>query len=192
MCSSVRISLSDSLWICMCATCQSANGGSGLPVARSGFEHVFVGEEKDGKITGLHNWIQYYLEEKKGNVDYMGWVGKQDADNSDDVNLVSVRFAWADDDPETEVKPMSTMLCGCSIEWELAALTMAFLGGAEEGSAGKGAADNPFTLQVRSTLLPCCLPFEPAWLGKSAPASSRRECAHSESDSRCVLFRVRL
>ena len=74
----------------------------------SGFEHVFVGEEKNGKITGLHNWIQYYIEEKKGNIDYLGWVGKQDQDNGDDVNLVSVAFAWADDDPETEVKPMST------------------------------------------------------------------------------------
>ena len=31
----------------------------------SGFEHVFVGEEKDGVIVGLHNWIQLYLEEKK-------------------------------------------------------------------------------------------------------------------------------
>jgi hypothetical protein len=74
----------------------------------SGFEHVMVGEEKDGKITGLHNWIQYYVEEKKGNIDYLGWVGKQDQNNGDDVNLVSVAFAWADDDPETEVKPMST------------------------------------------------------------------------------------
>lgn len=74
----------------------------------SGFEHVFVGEEKNGKITGLHNWIQYYVEEKKGNIDYLGWIGKQDQDNGDDVNLVSVAFAWADDDPETEAKPMST------------------------------------------------------------------------------------
>ena len=30
---------------------------------------VFVGEENnEGKITGLHNWVQYFIEEKKGNI----------------------------------------------------------------------------------------------------------------------------
>ncbi|CAN0582696.1 unnamed protein product, partial [Ectocarpus sp. 12 AP-2014] len=37
----------------------------------SGFEHVFVGESKRGEITGLHNWIQIYSEEKSGRLDYM-------------------------------------------------------------------------------------------------------------------------
>ena len=33
---------------------------------------MFVGEEKDGKITGFHNWIQFFIEEIKGNLDYKG------------------------------------------------------------------------------------------------------------------------
>merc|ERR1712039_944242 len=50
------------------------------PVASSGFEHVFVGEEKydhrrhKSVISGFHNWIQFYLEEKRGNVNYLGYV----------------------------------------------------------------------------------------------------------------------
>lgn len=40
----------------------------------SGFEHVFVGETRDGKILGFHNWIQFYLQEKVGNVDYQGYI----------------------------------------------------------------------------------------------------------------------
>lgn len=39
-----------------------------------GFEHVFVGESKEGKIVGFHNWLQFYLEEKKGAVNYTGYL----------------------------------------------------------------------------------------------------------------------
>lgn len=39
-----------------------------------GFEHVFVGEAKQGKeIMGLHNWVQFYLQEKLKFVDYKGY-----------------------------------------------------------------------------------------------------------------------
>lgn len=40
----------------------------------SGFEHVFVGEARDGKIMGLHNWIQFSDQEQKGKLDYKGYI----------------------------------------------------------------------------------------------------------------------
>ena len=41
----------------------------------SAFEHVFVGETRGGKeVLGFHNWIQFYLQEKAGSVDYQGYI----------------------------------------------------------------------------------------------------------------------
>lgn len=40
--------------------------------ASSGFEHVFLGERRDGKVIGLHNWIYYANQEKQHNVNYLG------------------------------------------------------------------------------------------------------------------------
>lgn len=39
----------------------------------SGFEHVFLGEFKNG-ISGLHSWVRYQTEEAKGNVKYLGYT----------------------------------------------------------------------------------------------------------------------
>lgn len=60
-------------------------------------------------------------------------VGRQDRDYTDDVNIISVKFAWGDGDGHAEEKPMSTLLCGSTVEFELAALTIAFLAGNQNG-----------------------------------------------------------
>uniref|UniRef100_A0A669PRW9 Uridylate-specific endoribonuclease n=1 Tax=Phasianus colchicus TaxID=9054 RepID=A0A669PRW9_PHACC len=43
-----------------------------------GFEHVFVGETRHGKqILGLHNWVQFYLQEKHKQIDYKGYIARK-------------------------------------------------------------------------------------------------------------------
>lgn len=46
-----------------------------------GFEHVFVGETKHGQeIMGLHNWVQFYLQEKHNHIDYKGYKARANKD----------------------------------------------------------------------------------------------------------------
>ena len=39
----------------------------------SAFEHIFVGESRDGDILGFHNWMRFYQLEKNGYIDYKGF-----------------------------------------------------------------------------------------------------------------------
>eukprot|EP00232_Nephroselmis_pyriformis_P005060 CAMPEP_0182905624 /NCGR_PEP_ID=MMETSP0034_2-20130328/33092_1 /TAXON_ID=156128 /ORGANISM="Nephroselmis pyriformis, Strain CCMP717" /LENGTH=290 /DNA_ID=CAMNT_0025041083 /DNA_START=25 /DNA_END=897 /DNA_ORIENTATION=+ len=105
----------------------------------SGFEHVFVGEERDGKIIGFHNWIQFYIEEYKGNVDYQGFIlprrrtGSEEDEPDGDERLISIQFAWdGDGDAETETKLVSSMLVGTSPEFEFALYTLCFFNEQDE------------------------------------------------------------
>ena len=102
----------------------------------SGFEHVFLGEEKDGKVTGLHNWLRMYLEEKAGRLNYLGHFApraaaakKSGGGRARDAGLapesrqlVTVQFAWG-----AEVKSVSSSLVGTSPEFEIALYTLCFL-----------------------------------------------------------------
>jgi len=115
----------------------SMHGARGAKTS-SGFEHVFVGEEKQkpgqpSQIVGFHNWIQFWREEKAKRVNYRGYVGTL---NADDDRVVSVRFDWADDDAEQEAKNISTFVVGTSVAFEFAMLTCAFLGFGGETKTG--------------------------------------------------------
>jgi len=47
---------------------------SGGPLDSSGFEHVYVGEIRNNRVGGFHSWIQAYLEENKGELEYRSYI----------------------------------------------------------------------------------------------------------------------
>ncbi|KAL7563182.1 hypothetical protein ACA910_014458 [Epithemia clementina (nom. ined.)] len=98
----------------------------------SGFEHVFVGEIRDHKISGFHNWIQFYLQEQKGTVDYRGYIkprSQNDALSEDDDHLLTLQFTW-----HGVEKMVGSSFIGVSPEFELALYTMCFLVGEQVNS----------------------------------------------------------
>ncbi|GMH42742.1 hypothetical protein BSKO_10661 [Bryopsis sp. KO-2023] len=94
-----------------------------------GFEHVFVGESDEGEIKGLHNWIQFFIEESRGNLDYRGYIvprrrGAPPPDGEE--RLLSVQLFW-----KGEKKPVTSMFIGTSPEFEIALYSLYFLAGEE-------------------------------------------------------------
>jgi len=100
----------------------------------SGFEHVFVGESRNkAEVIGFHNWIQFYLQEKRGAVDYKGFFPsrrkRHTTSEEESLNqLLTIQFNWKGD-----VKPIGSSFIGTSPEFEVALYTVCFLaGGGEE------------------------------------------------------------
>ncbi|CAM9679644.1 unnamed protein product [Chrysoparadoxa australica] len=92
----------------------------------SGFEHVFVGESRDGEITGLHNWIQIYLLEQKGQLDYLGYIkpksrGQPPREPHDAEQLITIQFEW-----DGLLKPVGSALIGTSPEFEFSLFSVLF------------------------------------------------------------------
>ncbi|KAK5620942.1 hypothetical protein CRENBAI_016458 [Crenichthys baileyi] len=94
-----------------------------------GFEHVFVGETKHGQeIMGLHNWVQFYLQEKHGHVDYKGYKARDKKDTPDeDDHVLNLQFSW-----KGLVKPIGGSFIGISPEFEVAVFTIIFLMSSEK------------------------------------------------------------
>ncbi|TRZ09948.1 hypothetical protein HGM15179_017158 [Zosterops borbonicus] len=89
-----------------------------------GFEHVFVGETRHGKeILGLHNWVQFYLQEKHNQIDYKGYVAQKNKTRPDkDDQVLTIQFSW-----KGSVKPIGSTFIGVSPEFEFALYTVIFL-----------------------------------------------------------------
>ncbi|XP_072529183.1 uridylate-specific endoribonuclease C [Salminus brasiliensis] len=88
-----------------------------------GFEHVFVGESKYGKeIMGLHNWVQFYLQEKLKMVDYKGYKAADRDKPTPNDHVVNLQFSW-----KAMVKPVGSSFIGVSPEFEVALFTLVFL-----------------------------------------------------------------
>ncbi len=98
----------------------------------SGFEHVFVGEVKNGKVTGFHNWLAFLLEERLGRIDYRGYIKPKsysDAPTNDDDHVLTLQFNW-----NGVPKSVGTSFIGVSPEFEMALYTMCFLVGEEQNT----------------------------------------------------------
>ncbi|XP_045596820.1 uridylate-specific endoribonuclease [Procambarus clarkii] len=93
---------------------------SGGPVGSSGFEHSFVGELKNGEVSGFHNWVNFYKEEQDGNLNYEGWSKVINLGTK--AKIIMDHFEWL-----SEPKTIGSMFIGTSPELELATYTVCFL-----------------------------------------------------------------
>ena len=113
----------------------------------SGFEHVFVGEVKDDKVSGFHNWITFYLQEKKGDVDYRGYIkprGRNEAETNSDDHILTLQFAW-----NGVEKMVGTSFIGVSPEFEMALYTTCFLVGQEDNKVTLNTGTDEFDLNIK-------------------------------------------
>ncbi|XP_009582110.1 PREDICTED: poly(U)-specific endoribonuclease [Fulmarus glacialis] len=86
----------------------------------SGFEHVFSGEVKKGKVSGFHNWIRFYLLEKQGIVNYFSHNFNGPWDTYPEV--LGLQFSW-----DGFYKEVGSAFIGCSPEFEFGLYTLCFI-----------------------------------------------------------------
>ncbi|KAJ8322047.1 hypothetical protein KUTeg_000518, partial [Tegillarca granosa] len=78
----------------------------------SGFEHVLVGEQKS-TVSGFHNWIQFYIEEKNNRLNYYGYISSKEPD------VIAAKFEW-----NGKMKTKGSFFIGVSPEFDIAIYTL--------------------------------------------------------------------
>ncbi|XP_078282752.1 uridylate-specific endoribonuclease A [Rhinoraja longicauda] len=86
----------------------------------SGFEHVFSGEVKRGKVSGFHNWVRFYLAEKNNELNYYSYNYNGPWVNYPDV--LAMQFNW-----NGYYKQVGSGFIGSSPEFDLAIYTLCFI-----------------------------------------------------------------
>lgn len=93
---------------------------AGRNLGSSGFEHVFIGELKGGKVSGFHNWLNFRKEEQEGDLDYKGYMKTVNLNGKGEI--IKLRFDWMN-----EEKPVGSMFIGTTPELEMALYTVCFI-----------------------------------------------------------------
>ncbi|KAI3369440.1 hypothetical protein L3Q82_007663 [Scortum barcoo] len=86
----------------------------------SGFEHIFAGEIKGGKVSGFHNWIQFYLLEKRGQLNYYSHSFNGPWTTYPDV--MGMQFMW-----DGYYKQVGSAIIGSSPEFDLALYSLCYI-----------------------------------------------------------------
>ncbi|XP_021953555.1 poly(U)-specific endoribonuclease homolog [Folsomia candida] len=86
---------------------------------KSGMEHVFLAELKDG-VSGFHNWVFFAKQEEAGLLNCAGWM--KFLDMGTPGALIQHKFVWC-----SACKPISSMFIGTSPEFELAVYSACLL-----------------------------------------------------------------
>ncbi|XP_059494909.1 uridylate-specific endoribonuclease A [Stegostoma tigrinum] len=86
----------------------------------SGFEHVFSGEVKRGKVSGFHSWIRFYFAEKSGELNYYSY--NYDGPWIDYPDVMAMQFNW-----NGYFKEVGSEFIGSSPEFDFAIYTLCFI-----------------------------------------------------------------
>ncbi|XP_034550353.1 poly(U)-specific endoribonuclease-A [Notolabrus celidotus] len=86
----------------------------------SGFEHIFAGEVKGGKVSGFHNWVQFYLLEKRGKLNYYSHSFNGPWTTYPDV--LGMQFKW-----DGYYKQVGSAVIGCSPEFDFALYSLCYI-----------------------------------------------------------------